>query len=89
MVTTKLGKRTIPKEYSADNSNWEAVLPSITSIIKPTMKFDSAFQPIVDTVLELRQKHCIHLCFDDDDICTLQEMLGLERDDILELYYKD
>ena len=65
MVITKSRKGIVPKDDSADNSNQVRTLPLTTLIIKPTMKFDSALQHILDTVLELRQEHCICLCFNN------------------------
>ena len=35
-----------------------------------------------DTVLEWRPDHCIPLCFNNNEICTPQEMLSLEKYDI-------
>ena len=61
MVMTESGKSTIPKDNSKDNSNQVTALPLITTTIKPTMKFDSAFQDILDTILELRQEHYIFM----------------------------
>ena len=90
MVMTKSGKNTNPAD-TADTSKQAqtATLTLTAQTIQPTMKFDSALQHILDTVLDLRQEHCIRLCFDNNGICTLQEILSLERDNILEPQYKD
>ena len=87
---TKSGKNTNPTD-TADTSKQASItaLALTAQTIQPTMKFDSALQHILDIVIELRPEHCIRLCFDNDDICTLQEMLFLQKDDILELEYKD
>ena len=86
---TKSGKSTTPKDNTADTSKQAstAALALTAQTIQRSMKFDSAFQHILYTVIELRQEHCICSCFDNDCICTLQEMLSLERDDIIELEY--
>ena len=91
MVTTKSGLSTISEKDTASNSKqtFKSALTLSTPTIKSKMKLDLALQHILDTVLTLRQEHCIRSCFDNDDICTLQEMLSPERDDIIELQYKD
>ena len=90
MVTTKSGVNTILQKDNANNSNqaFKSTLTLPTRRILHTMKFDSALQHIFDTVLELWPKYCIWLCFDKHDICTLREILSLERNGILVLQYR-
>ena len=82
MFMTKSRKRIIPRANIVDFSKQacKSTLPTTTPTIKSTMKFDSALQYILYTVLKLRQEHCIWLCFDNDNIRTLQDILSLERD---------
>ena len=91
MVTTKSGASTSPDKDREGNSNQAFKSPESlpTAIAKSTMKFDLAFQHLLDIVLKLRAKHCIQFLFKNDKIFTLQDMLSLERDDIIELNYKD